>query len=100
VWKWTGSGLLTTSLKDVLRNKEYAQINPKMKCDWNLPGAISDSPHGELVSVSVTEGNDEGFSNKFLQIISTIKYPDAKLLVQHVVWVYPDASRYPYAVAY
>ena len=54
-------------------------------------GAISGYSIGELVSVSVTEGNDDGFSNKYLEIISTIKYPDSKLLVQHVVWVYPDA---------
>lgn len=91
IWKWTGSGLQTTSLKDLLRSKEYAQINPKVKNDWSLPGAISDSSKAVLVSVTVTEGNDEGFSNQYLQIISTIEYPVSKLLVQHVIWVYPDA---------
>lgn len=90
-WRWTGQGLQTYSLKDLQRKKEYAEISPKMKCDWSLPGAIGDSSKAELVSVTVSEESDEGFSNKFLQIISTVKYPDSKLLVQHVVWVYPDA---------
>lgn len=90
-WKWTNSGLQTISLKDILRKKEYAQISPKVKSDWSLPGAISDSSKAELVSVVVSEENDDGFSNKYLQVISTVKYPESKLLVQHVVWVYPDA---------
>ncbi|SMO69589.1 alpha-amylase family protein [Solitalea koreensis] len=91
VWKWTGNGLQTISLKDLLYNKEYAKISPKLRSDWSLPGAISDSSSAELMNVEVTQNNDEGLSNMHLQIISTIKYPGAKLLVQHIVWVYPDA---------
>lgn len=92
IWQWTGNGLLTTGLKNFTNGKEYARMQPTVKCDWDLPGKIADAAKAEWVDVTVTENDDEGFSNRHLQIISTIKYPDAKLLVQHVVWVYPDAA--------
>lgn len=90
-WQWTGNGLQTTGLKNLVNGREYAQVKPSVRCDWNLPGKIANDAKAELQSVTVTENDDEGFSNKHLQIISTVKYPDAKLMVQHVVWLYPDA---------
>ncbi len=91
VWQWTGNGLLTTGLKNLVSNQEYVQTKAVQKCDWSLPGAISDTSKAEWLGVQVTEGNDEGFSNGYLQILSTIQYPQAKLLLQHIVWVYPNA---------
>lgn len=91
VWQWSGVGLQTVGLKD-LRNKiEYAKKQQQVKCDWNLNGAINDSSKAILANVLVTEENDEGFSNKYLQVVSTIDYPDSKLSVEHVIWVFSDA---------
>lgn len=91
VWKWTGSGWLTTSLKDMLRKREYAAANERTRCDWSLPGAISDTSTARLIGVAVTREEDEGFSSRFLQVVSTIQYPASGILLQQVVWVYPDA---------
>ena len=92
IWKWTGRGLQTVSIKNQHSGKEYGKIESKYLCDWDLPGAINDSSKADIVDVSVTENGDEGFSNKHLQVITTIKYPEAKLEIQHVKWVYSDAS--------
>jgi hypothetical protein len=91
IWEWTGKGLLTTGIKNQLTGKEYAQISCKYRCDWNLPGAIDDTSTAEMVDFNVSENDDEGFSSRHLQVITTIKYPAAKLEVQYVIWVFPDA---------
>lgn len=90
-WNWTGKGLQTVSIKNQSTGKEYGKTNVNYQCDWDLPGAISDASSAELVDVNVTESDDEGFSNKHLQVISTIKYPASKIEIQHVIWVYPNA---------
>ena len=43
------------------------------------------------MSVVVKPDDDEGFSGKHLEVVSTIRYLEAKLEVQHVVWAFPDA---------
>jgi hypothetical protein len=90
-WVWTGMGFQTISLKNQQTGTEYGQIKGKYKCDWDLPGAISDSCRGMLVDIAMAENDDAGFTNKHLQVVATIKYPDAKLLVQYVIWAFPDA---------
>lgn len=91
-WRWSGYGFQTIGLKDLLTGREYAKPVTAVNCDWGMPGAISDSSRGELLDISVVENDDEGFSNQHLQVMSTIKYPDGKLMVQHVIWVYPNAT--------
>ncbi|WP_126246183.1 alpha-amylase family protein [Chitinophaga rhizosphaerae] len=90
-WKFTGHGLQTIGLKDLGSNREFAFPDPKEKCDWSLPGAISDTSVAEWIGTTVGEGDDEGFSNRYLQIITTFRYPNVKVMLQYVVWVYPDA---------
>lgn len=90
-WFWTGKGLQTISIKNQQSGREYAKKESKYQCDWDLPGAITDTTRAELIDFVLTENDDEGFSTKHLQVITTIKYPDARLEVEHIVWVYPDA---------
>lgn len=89
-WRWTGSGLQTTSIRDVATDREWA-VAPKFQSDWNLPGAIDDTTPGTLVSTTATIGDDEGFINQHIEVVSTIRYPSAKIELQHVVWIFPDA---------
>lgn len=92
VWQWNGAGLQTVSLKNLSTGREYSSPVVAIKCDWDLPGAISDSSKAELMDIAVGGHDDEGFSNRHLQVVSTIRYPEAKLMLQHVIWVYPDAT--------
>lgn len=91
-WQWTGSGLVTVSLRDEASGREYAKTPPAHTADWNLPGALGDDTPAELVSLTASEDDDEGFTGKHLQVITAFRYASAKLEVQHVVWVYPGAK--------
>jgi hypothetical protein len=89
-WRWTGAGWATTSLRSIAGNHEYAKPGGPA-CDWSLPGKLDDKTIGELTDFQITEGDDDGFSTKYLEVNSTVHYPRAGLAVQHVIWVYPGA---------
>lgn len=90
-WCWNKHGLLTTSIKNSLQNKEWSKQDAVMVCDWNLPGAIDNNSQATFVSLNVDENNDEGFVSPHLELITQIRYEDARLEIQHVVWVFPNA---------
>ena len=91
-WTWNKHGLQTTSLKDLASGRDYAVKTPARQCDWDLPGAIGDTAAAKLVSVTAREDDDSGFSTKHIEVVATIRYPLAKLEIQHVVWAFPDAT--------
>ena len=90
VWHWTSTGLATLSLRDQVTGKEWA-AQPSHRCDWDLPGAPTNGVRGELVGSAVHVSDDDGFVEKHLELVSTIRYEQAGLEVEHVVWAFPDA---------
>ncbi|MFO1523670.1 MAG: NPCBM/NEW2 domain-containing protein [Kiritimatiellia bacterium] len=89
-WKWTGRGLVTTGLRDLRSGVQRAKA-PARACDWDLPGLLNDSTPGVLIGSTVRESDDEGFSGRHLEVVNTIRYEQARLQIQHVVWVFPGA---------
>jgi len=90
-WALTNTGLQTVSIKNLQTGREYATIQSKLQCDWDLPGAVTNNTKAEMVGFEANENDDEGFSNRHLQVVTTFKYPEAKIEIQHVIWVYPNA---------
>jgi len=90
-WRWTGHGLVTVSIEGSGVRQEWLLPNPAHHSDWNLPGAIDDQASATLVSMTVNTSIDDGFSNQYLEVITTIRYEKAKLELQHVIWGYPGA---------
>lgn len=114
-WQWTGKGLVTTSFIDVRSGKEWA-VKPGRVSDWDLPGLtekpvfiksqnggrytnwdlfftsdIFEKMKGEWIGTIAQVKDDDGFVNKYVEVISTIRYEAQHLEVQHVVWVFPGA---------
>ena len=89
-WRWTGKGLVTTSLRDVRTKQEWAGT-PRHTCDWDLPGVLGDGVEGILIGSSARVDDDDGFSGKHLEVVTTVHYERARLQVQHVVWAFPDS---------
>lgn len=89
-WCWTGKGLVTVSIQDEVLKKEWGQ-SPSVQSDWNLPGAINSNSKATFISLDVHESTDDGFINPHLEVITHLCYDSARLEVQHVVWVFPDA---------
>ena len=48
-----------------------------------------DSTLGVLVGVTARVDDDAGFSSKHIEVVSTVRYEQAHLEVQHVVWAFP-----------
>ena len=89
-WRWTGQGLATTGIRDLRSGKQWA-IKPSRACDWDMPGALGDTTPGVLVSTEARVADDDGFVNKHVEVVSTVRYEAQHLEVQHVVWAFPGA---------
>lgn len=90
-WCWNQTGLKTISVKDLLLNKEWGKTTSAVTCDWNLPGAINFNSQATFISQEAHESTDDGFISPHLELITRIRYDSARLEVQHVVWIFPDA---------
>ncbi|HXS98777.1 MAG TPA: hypothetical protein VN736_29475 [Candidatus Limnocylindrales bacterium] len=89
-WIWTGHGLATIGLRNEETGTGFS-LKKNFAADWSLPGALDDAAIGALVDIEAHESDDDGFSSRHLEIVTTIAYEAAKLHLQHVVWAYPDA---------
>lgn len=88
-YKWTGSGLVTVGLKDIEADREWARETKEL-ADWRFEG-LSPDAKGELQGIEAQVSDDEGFTSKHIKVVSTVKYLEAGVVLQHVVWVYPGA---------
>lgn len=91
-WVLETQGLATVSLKDMWTGREWCKAEKAFNSDWNLPGAIENDTRADFVSLLVRKANDDKFTNDYLEVVTRFKYDSARLEVEHVVWVFPDAS--------
>ena len=57
--------------------------------DWSIPG-ISTGP-AELVALTARKNDDEGFTNRHIEIIAEFHYQQTKTNLQYRIWAYPEA---------
>ena len=91
-WILNDAGLRTVSVKDLSTNKEWGKEQPNVVCDWDLPGAITPTSKAVLKDIEAKVSDDDGFINEHLEIVTTFQYDSARLELQHVVWLFPDAN--------
>lgn len=91
-WVLDYQGLRTVSLKDLSLGKEWCRPDSMVGADWNLPGAINRTTKAEFVSQEIRRADDDGFINDYLEVVTCFRYDSARLELQHVVWVFPNAS--------
>lgn len=87
IWKLTDAGLSLAKIGSEPGNNWTFETSNE--ADWNFPG-ISIGP-AELVSLTASENDDEGFTNKHLETIAEFYYPQAKSHLQYRIWTYPEA---------
>jgi len=90
-WSWTGNGLITTSYKNLISDKEWATTSPDHTADWDLPTKTDADSKAELLSIHCVETNDEKFTSNHLLITTHMRY-DFGLEVKHLIRVYPNSS--------
>jgi len=91
IWRWTGKGLVTVGLRNQVSGKEWVTQKPAYSCDWSLAGLIDETTKADFISIDTNLSTDEGFTSEHIEVVATIEYPETKLLVQYVIWVYPDS---------
>lgn len=89
-WSWTGKGFLTTSYKNLLTGKQWAEESD-YPSDWSLPVKISQGLEAELLGIQCVESNDEGFTSRHLLVIASMEY-DCGLMVNFLIRAYPAAD--------
>lgn len=101
VWLWTGYGLLTQSVTRTTTGCCW-QASGKVThhADWQLPTILGENPPAELIDVSMTDSDDEGFTSEHLLVTVLMNYPSAHLQVRFVVRVYPDVPGLHVQLAY
>ena len=93
VWRWTGNGFFTTSVRRMPDGKAWSLNAPEdpTRADWLLPVVEQANPPAELLDVACEESDDEGFTSPHLAVTAETEYPQARLAVRFVIWAYPDA---------
>ena len=92
-WEWTGKGFVTVSLKQLDSGKQWVNTNnQKSFCDWDLPEFIDNTSVANLTKLTAKKSTDNDFTSEHIEILAEIKYPKSKLVLQYVIWVYPDSS--------
>ena len=89
-WQWTGHGLATVGLKDLVRGVEWADPALVQGCDWTYPGIIGPNTPARLISLKARASDDEGFTSQHLEVTAEIGYPN--LILRYVIWAYPGAN--------
>jgi hypothetical protein len=97
-WKWTGNGLVTTSVINRETGKVWSDPS-NQRCDWMIDGLVDSTTPAELISLSAEQADDEGFTSDHLEVTAHIRYATAMLDVKYSIWAYPDASGLRTAVA-
>ncbi len=90
-WRCTGKGLVTISLRDLARGREWCAPIRTLACDWAYPGIIDDESEARFVSLTAVENDDESFTSPHLRVVTEVKYPAQGISVRYVIWAYPDA---------
>ncbi|VGO19383.1 alpha-galactosidase [Pontiella sulfatireligans] len=88
-WKWTGSGLATSGLRDLRSGNEWIEQAVDIRADWNFPGLAEG--RAKLLSLTAEESDDEGFTSRHLEVVAEIEYPATGTFLKYVIWAYPDA---------
>ncbi|MCG8451501.1 MAG: hypothetical protein MI725_18195, partial [Pirellulales bacterium] len=86
-WRLTEAGLALVRIGSEAENNWAFDFGKE--ADWNIPG-ISTGP-AELISLTARENDDEGFTNKHIEIIAEFHYEQTKINLQYRIWAYPEA---------
>jgi hypothetical protein len=89
-WRWTGHGLVTVGLRDVVSGCEWCTREPAVRSDWRFQGLIEDGIPCRLVGMEATTGNDDSFTSDHLRVVVEFAY-DTKIALKLEIWAYPGA---------
>ncbi len=94
VWRVTGTGLSTTSLKLAGDAREWIEngTDESVSCDWRIFRLVEKDTPAVLASARAMVMPREGSISERLQVEIVFQYPTADVEVRYVVWIFPGAE--------
>jgi len=90
-WEWTGKGLVTTGFRRLRTGRQWASLEPAYAADWDYPGLIGGRTAARLRSLTAKPVRFDPFTSDHIEVVAEIHYPAARVALQYVIWVYPNA---------
>ncbi len=90
-WIWTRSGLLTTGFRHHPTGREWAGLESQSGADWDHPGLLGPESDARLLRFTLRPVRFDPFTSDRVEAVARIEYPDARLLLEYVIWAYPNA---------
>lgn len=91
-WKLNEYGLATVSVQNLSTKKVWQNTQNKTICDWSYDGLMDGTQKAKLISISANESTDEGFTDMHTQIALEFEYPESKVFLKYVIWVYANTQ--------
>lgn len=89
-WKPTAHGLVTVSVKNTgATPREWATGPAAFTADWSNPAILTETAACELVSLTATDDDDEGFTNRNLKVTAVLSDPAQKVTLRHEIRATP-----------
>ena len=90
-WTWTGKGLVTTGLRNVKSERQWATLKPAFGADWGYEGLIDESGAARLKSLTARPVRFDPFTSSHIEVIAELEYPGSRIAFQYVIGVYPNS---------
>ena len=90
-WRRVPKGLATTSLGTRGHISIGRPVAAPIVADWSYPGLIDEATPAILRGMSAKPVRFDPFTSEHIEVIAEFEHPEAKILLQYVVWVYPEA---------
>jgi hypothetical protein len=91
-WKLTDYGLATVSVQNLSTKKVWQNNQNHTTCDWSYNGLMDGTQKAKLISITANESTDEGFTDMHTEIVLEFEYPESKVFLKYVIWVYPNTQ--------
>jgi hypothetical protein len=90
-WQITSHGLTTSGLKNTETKREWTVTGKNTRCDWSYEGLVTDTSTCKLIGLTANQGNDDGFTSDYLEVVAEFEYPFSHTFIKYHIWAYPDA---------
>lgn len=91
-WKLTEYGLVTMSIKNIGTNKIWQNDQSGIVCDWSYNGLMDGKQKAKLISLKAMKDDDEGFADEHTEIVVEFTYPESKVFLKYLIWIYPETQ--------
>lgn len=84
--------MATVQVQNLSTKKVWQNDQNQTTCDWSYDGLMDRTQKAKLISIAANESTDEGFTDIHTEIALEFEYPESKVFLKYVIWVYPNTK--------